>query len=126
MMPRQDSSILCADDEPAILSFVKRVLATGGYSVVTAADGFAALTKLNANPQRFQIVLTDLRMPRLDGFALIERARAGGYTGEFIVIAGSLSLDDRLRLGDLRVSAIIEKPVRPGALLDAVRLTHIA
>jgi CheY-like chemotaxis protein len=121
MIPRQNFSILCVDDDGGFLTLLQQMLAAGGYSPEIAANGFVALAKINKRPQAFQLVITDLRMPGLDGFALIEQARMAGYHGAFAVLAGSISPDDRHRLRELRVNNILEKPSRAAELLVAVR-----
>jgi CheY-like chemotaxis protein len=121
MIPRQRYSILCVDDNPAILEMLQRILESGGYTSQTAINGFAALAKVNKDPHAIELIITDLRMPGLDGVRLIEQARAAGYGGTFIVLAGSIAADDRLRLGELGVRMILEKPSRAADILGAVR-----
>jgi CheY-like chemotaxis protein len=121
MIPRQTFSILCVDDDEAILKMLERVLASGGYSPEVAANGFLALAKITKQPHHFRLVITDLRMPGLDGFELIERARMAGFDGEFMVLAASIGPDQRARLQELRVGRILEKPSRPAEVLAAVR-----
>ena len=64
VIPR--SRILCVDDEPEILKFLEAVLVPNGYEVVKAEDGEEALEKLKG--ERIDLVLSDVRMPKLDGF----------------------------------------------------------
>src|SRR4051812_42243294 len=87
----------------------------------TACNGFNALTKIAKNPRAFHAILTDLRMPGIDGFGLIEKSRSIGYAAPIIVHAAAISPDDRERLQGLQISQMIEKPARSSALLAAIR-----
>jgi two-component system, OmpR family, response regulator MprA len=66
-------TVLVVDDEPGILGFLEFALADEGFNVETAADGLAALRSVARTPPT--VVVTDLMMPRLDGFGLIRRLR---------------------------------------------------
>ena len=66
-------TILAADDSRSILQMVSFTLKGAGYSVVEAADGQAALDQAKRQP--FNLVITDLNMPRMDGITLIKNLR---------------------------------------------------
>lgn len=68
-----DSKVLVVDDEPQILLLVSRFLQREGYEVETASGGKEALERLAETP--FVLVLSDLKMPHLDGIALLEQVR---------------------------------------------------
>lgn len=121
MIPRLHLRILCVDDNDAVLATLKLAFTTAGFVVETAYNGFNALTKLTKNPHAFQVILTDLRMPGIDGFGLIEKSRLAGYAGSIIVYAASITPEDRQRLEELKVNVIIEKPARSAELIAAVR-----
>ena len=67
--------ILIADDTPFFRSFLVSVLGEEGYEIVAAQDGRVALELLKSEPERFELALVDLLMPRLNGFQLLERLR---------------------------------------------------
>ena len=69
-------SVLVVDDEDVIREFLADILISAGYIVTEAHDGLAALEAVERN--RPSVVLTDVRMPRLDGVGLVERLRARG------------------------------------------------
>lgn len=66
-------TVLCVDDETNILSALKRVLRGAGYCVVTSGDGAQALRRLEEMP--IDIVISDMRMPGMDGVALLEQVQ---------------------------------------------------
>ena len=121
MIPRQHFRILCVDDHEAVLQLMDSSLKESGYDVETATNGFAALVKVNRGPDHLQLIITDIRMPGMDGFQLIEQSRNAGYSGPIIVYAASIGSDARQRLRELRVARIIEKPARSGEILAAIR-----
>jgi two-component system cell cycle sensor histidine kinase/response regulator CckA len=67
--------ILVVDDEPALRSIVSRGFRQRGYDVVEAADGMAALDEARAASEPFDLVVTNSRMPHLDGAHLAECLR---------------------------------------------------
>ena len=62
--------ILIAEDEEAVRTLLRRALADDGHEVVTAADGAEALDTLQRESGRFDLLLTDIKMPVMDGIAL--------------------------------------------------------
>lgn len=121
MIPRRRVRILCVDDNPAIVETLATFLDDSGYDVETARNGEVALTKLSRAPYAFQLLITDLRMPGLDGFDLISAARSAGYIGPVIVYSGQMMPGDRQRLASLRVTHVIEKPARNAQILGFVQ-----
>ena len=131
---RIDASILVVDDEPMIRKLVGRGLTAVGCNVVYAADGEEALTRLGeALPD---VVISDVTMPRMDGFELLRRVRSQAATKavpvilltgrgdtEDLVAGLGLGADDYLvkpfALRELvaRVRAKIERPPVPASSL---------
>ena len=120
MIKTTELRILCVDDNDMILATLKAAFEAAGLEVETAYNGFNALTKIEQNPKRFHVIMTDLRMPGIDGFALIEKSRSMGYAAPIIVYAASISPDDQRRLQELGISQMIEKPARSRVLFGAV------
>jgi CheY-like chemotaxis protein len=104
--------ILVVDDEPNARGALGELLREEGYEVDTAADGLAALPKLAAF--RPDVLLTDLRMPGMDGLELVARARAGAGRAPAVIFMSASRptspIDDDF----------LEKPVRLRSLLAAV------
>jgi two-component system response regulator AtoC len=111
--------ILVVDDEEDLRAFCEAALAGAGHDVATAADGVEALDALAR--RRFDLVLTDLRMPRLDGEALLRQVRATYPDVAVIVLTAHGSVTKAVEAMRLGVSDFLEKPVEsPGALRAAV------
>ncbi len=112
--------ILCADDNIELVEVIADSLQHYGYQVEIAFDGGQALATIEPKPDRFDLLITDMQMPVLDGHDLIVEARARGFRGRVIVFAGALQQRDRERLGQLSVEAIIDKPAHHRELIGVV------
>lgn len=120
MITRERCHILCVDDEATVLEWLESGLSASGYSVDIAQNGFTALRKVTKHPARFSVIITDLRMPGMDGFEFIEQSRAAGYDGKFLIYASAVTSDAQQRSRELRVERVIEKPVHRRDLIAAV------
>ncbi len=72
-LPLMKKKVLVAEDSLTTRTLEKNILEAAGFDVTTAVDGAEALTKLHE--QSFDVVVTDVQMPRMDGFALTERIK---------------------------------------------------
>jgi two-component system response regulator AtoC len=120
-MPR----VLVADDEEGIRTFVAECLEAVGHEVVTVADGDAALAAL-ANEGPFDLLLTDLRMPGIDGMTLLRRAIASHPSLPIVVLTAFGTVGGAVDAMKLGARDFLEKPVRDLATLRALvsRLTE--
>ena len=66
--------VLCADDNALVLDMLAKTLESAGHHVEVATDGRAAVTRVAKDPSYFQLIVTDTRMPRLDGFGVVQEA----------------------------------------------------
>lgn len=121
MINPQRLRVLCADDNALVLDMLAKTLESAGHLVEVAADGRAAVIRVEKDPNYFQLIVTDTRMPRLDGFGVVEEVRSAGYQGKIIVFANALSAEDRRRYDELRVDRVIDKPGKNGELMGAIR-----
>jgi CheY-like chemotaxis protein len=120
MIHPQPLRVLCADDNLRVLEMLAKRLKSAGHLVEVATDGRAAVTRVENDPNYFHVIVTDTRMPRLDGFGLVEEARSAGYQGKIIVFANSLTAEDRQRYQELRVDRVIDKPDKNDELVGAI------
>jgi CheY-like chemotaxis protein len=73
--PPRSRRVLVVDDEPIVLLYVARLLEEAGYEVQTALNGVEALRTAEDHAFAFDLVITDIRMPALDGWELGRRLR---------------------------------------------------
>jgi CheY-like chemotaxis protein len=117
---RQPLRILCADDNAELVELISESLQFYGYQVDWVLNGEEARKIIAAEPDKFDLLITDMEMPLLDGYGLVVRAREAGFRGKIIVFAGALSSHDRDRFGALSVEAIIDKPANHRQLIGVV------
>ena len=117
---RQPLRILCADDNAELVELIAESLQFYGYRVDWVLNGEEALKLIAAEPNKFDLLITDMEMPLLDGYNLVVQTRQAGFRGKIIVFAGALSSQDRDRFGQLAVEAIIDKPANHRQLIGVV------
>lgn len=106
--------ILVVEDDPAARESVRLQLIDFGHEVDGAGNGYEAITCLET--LSYDVILTDLEMPGLDGIALCELARSLGYPGEWILMTGAHT---HRRLADTKLPLLL-KPFRCADLLSHV------
>lgn len=105
-----DKNIFVVDDDMMLVECLSEILKEAGCSVESTTDSREALRELTANPDRYDILVSDNNMPHLSGGALIDRVRKGGFRGKVVMYSGSISLDDEQAFKAAGVDAILRKP----------------
>ncbi len=80
------AKLLLVDDDPSVLDALDLAFGDAGHATERASDGRAALARLRA--ERFDLVVSDVNMPHLDGFALCRRLREGGLVVPVLLLTG--------------------------------------
>lgn len=114
-------SVLIVDDEPMARTLLRLMLVRAGFHVTEAEDGFDALDKIRKNQP--DVVLLDVMMPGMDGFAVCEQLRSEAATAELPIIMLSAKTDlDSINKG-LRAGATVylTKPISPEELTQHVK-----
>lgn len=121
-MTRVSKTILTVDDSPSIRMLLRYALSGQGYSVAEAEDGIAALEWLAEN-DRPDLMITDINMPRMDGFDLVETVRARGPHSDMpILVLSTESSDAKIgRAQQAGIDGWIVKPFDPAQLVSAIR-----
>ena len=117
---RHDAHVLLADDNADLRDYVRRLLEAGGYSVQAVSDGYAALDAARA--RRPDLLLTDVMMPRMDGFALLSTIRNDETLADLPVIMLSARAGDEAQVEGLTKGAddYLAKPFSARELLARV------
>ncbi len=115
------TSILVVDDDQSLRELLRLHLSSAGYEVSTAADGIEAGYAVLKSPP--DLIITDVNMPNMDGYAFVEALKADKTLPKIPVIFLT-SMDDFERGRELGAVGYITKPVRADRLL-AVVAEHI-
>ena len=109
MTTKQQGKILIADDERAITDGLSAILSDEGYAVDVAVDGQKALERLSN--EAYGVVLADLKMPKLDGLALLKEMQQRDIHTECIIITGQATVDSAVQAMRQGAYDYIEKPL---------------
>ena len=113
------AKILIAEDEQALCAMCARGLAMDGHEVKTAADGGAALDLLNHDAGRFDLLLTDIRMPIMDGIALSLAAARDFPDLTILLMTGYADQRERAHGLDAIIHDVLTKPFSVATLRAA-------
>jgi CheY-like chemotaxis protein len=111
--------ILIADDDREMRRVLRDMLRSTGAEIAEASNGHDLLGCLN-NGERFDLVITDLRMPAASGLQVIRAARTAGNEIPFILITAFGDEEVRTALSEVPNAVMLDKPFAPPALLDCV------
>jgi len=112
--------ILIAEDEEPLRLLVARALAMDGHAVTTANDGAEALELLTREHGGFELLLTDIRMPVMDGIALALAAARDHTELRILLMTGYADQRERACGLEALVHDVIAKPFSVGAIRSAV------
>jgi len=114
------ATILIVDDEPDVRVLLEESLKLAGHDVVTACDGEDALAKLKR--RRYDLMVLDIMMPRLDGYSVLEQVRAMPSRADIPVIVVTAKHDPDGVMREFEFGAVdhIVKPFHPVELEQAV------
>jgi two-component system cell cycle response regulator CpdR len=114
------SRILVVDDEDSLRALVARGLTLDGHSCTMASDGAEALDILMAEQGRFDLLLTDIRMPLMDGIALALAAKQAFPELTIMLMTGYAEQRERARSLESIVAEVMTKPFTIAELRETV------
>jgi two-component system cell cycle sensor histidine kinase/response regulator CckA len=119
-MERQpkETVILLAEDETLVRNLIQLMLVREGYAVLAASDGQEALEVLEKFTDPIHLVVTDVRMPRLDGWSLAELVRKQRPETKVIVISGETATTIAT---ENPADAFLRKPFIPPTFLECIQ-----
>ena len=110
--------ILLAEDEPSVREFVQRAQVHQGHEVTGVCDGGEALEALQ--DERYDLLLTDIVMPRLDGVALALKASKEYPDMRIVLMTGYAAERDRAHNLDALVHEVVSKPFTLSDICDTI------
>lgn len=111
--------ILVVDDEPIVIRSCETVLKSEGYSVEGTLSGREAILKMEQNP--YELVITDLKMPEVDGITLIKWIKQNRPDTGIVIITGYPSQDTIKEALDVGIIDYVPKPFTPAVLTDVTQ-----
>src|SRR6202163_4971140 len=120
--PVAKQKLLLVDADPRSVRVLEVSLKKAGYSVTTATDGLDALAKVELSPP--DLVLSDTRLPNLDGYAFVRRLkeRPEWATIPVVFLTSQKSVEDKIRGLELGVEDYLTKPIFVRELLARVNM----
>ena len=115
----EKQSILLVDDDQEFRKAMKKMFERSGYSVTLAADGQEALNILSEDT--FDLIISDLRMPNLNGMQLMEELKKKGVKIPVIFITAFGEVESYMDLMNLGAFEYINKPVKGQEILNVAR-----
>jgi two-component system cell cycle response regulator CpdR len=112
--------ILIAEDEESLRGLIARALVQDGHAVITANDGAEALDMLVREQGAFELLLTDIRMPVMDGIALALAAARDHPQVIILLMTGFADQRERAHGLDALIYDVISKPFSLGTIRSAV------
>ena len=116
----QTLKILAVDNEPTVTLSLRFVFSGPRYEIVTVESGPAALTILASNPDWYDVIIVDQKMPNLTGVELVQAIRSRGVRGKIVVVSAHLSPEIREAYKHLDVHVMFSKPFNVDLLRAAV------
>jgi DNA-binding NtrC family response regulator len=118
-MPKE--KILVVDDEVSIRAYVKNILRIEGFQLLEGVDGVDALQQVQRSTEPVDLLLTDIRMPRMDGIELAYSVTEMFPRTPVVYMSGyPFDLEEVQSRRPLRACAFVAKPFTRRTLLDAV------
>ena len=112
--------ILAVDNEPSVTLSLRFVFAEARYELTCVENGKAALARLDANSDLYDVIIVDEKMPHLTGVELVSAIRQRGINGKIVVVSAHLTPEIRQAYERLGVHVMFGKPFNVEQLRSAV------
>jgi len=115
-------TVLHADDSPSVRKYVQSILKGANIDVISAEDGLNALNRLTQPNANIDVIVSDLEMPRMNGFEFVTEVRKmEAYKDIPFIIVTARAGDKHRRTGmELGANAFLNKPFDPSQLIETI------
>lgn len=120
-LPRGTERVLIVDDERMLVDLGERILKSLGYQVTAVSDSREALAIFSAHPDNFDLVITDLAMPCMDGLELARQILAKRPDIPIILYSGYGDVSQRSEAKAIGIREVATKPMLKGTLATTIR-----
>jgi two-component system, chemotaxis family, chemotaxis protein CheY len=116
-------NILIVDDSEMVRNYYYYILKNAGFDVISAIDGADGIEKLY-KASRINLIITDINMPNMDGYTLIEKIRWDDQFEDIpiIIISTEEEASDKQKGFDAGADIYIVKPIEPNILIENIKL----
>jgi two-component system response regulator AtoC len=115
---KREHRVLIVDDDPIVLKSLGKMLEMNGYSIGCAADGRTALEMIERNGH--DVILSDINMPEMNGFELLERVKEKCPESAFIIITGYGTIEDAVSAMKMGAYDFVTKPINDEEILTQI------
>lgn len=118
-------SLMVVDDEEELAHLFMELLKGSGYNTVAFTDPLLALEHFRSNPEQYSLILSDLRMPGMNGIELAKRIRDYNSRVKILLITAFYDIENQNNDADLKeanISTVLKKPIKLTELRTQVNL----
>ncbi|HET6590141.1 MAG TPA: response regulator [Candidatus Nitrosocosmicus sp.] len=119
------NNIAIVDDERDLLFVYQKALESNGYNINTFNDSYEALTELKQHHEKYFLIISDIRMPKIDGFQLVNEVKLADPTLKIILMSAynisESDIIDNLNPG-ISIDRFITKPISLRELKDIIKM----
>lgn len=112
--------MLLVDDEAMVVRVIARLLKRAGFDVTVHTESKAALSEIQADPQGFDVMVTDMTMPGISGIELARSASAAGATMPVVLLSGWIDAEAERQARAAGIARVLSKPIQVATLVEIV------
>ena len=113
-------NLLICEDSETVSMLLRVMLERAGAVVTTAADGEEGLSQFIQHSNALDLVITDMQMPKLDGYELMQRIRATGWSGHIVALTAFAASEDEDKCRAAGCSHYLTKPITPASFASSI------
>ena len=113
-------NLLICEDSETVSMLLRVMLERAGAVVTTAADGEEGLSQFIQHSNALDLVITDMQMPKLDGYELMQRIRATGWSGHIVALTAFAASEDEDKCRAAGCSHYLTKPITPASFATSI------
>ena len=113
--------LMMIDDDPTFLTVCSKTLTQKGHQVLTFEKPRHAIEDIQGNPEKYDAVFLDFRMPSMSGLEWLEQFRAAGYQHPVVLVSGQADIEDAQDLVNLDLDAMLLKPFNSETLKKVLK-----
>ena len=113
-------NLLICEDSETVSMLLRVMLERAGAVVMTAADGEEGLARFIQHSNELDLVITDMQMPKLDGYELMRRIRATDWSGHIVALTAFAASEDEDKCRAAGCSHYLTKPIDPASFASSI------